>query len=183
MGDNVKNSTCQETDDEWDLETPPHYHHYLGYHEAPSGSSQDVAGQEEQPATKKRKLEITTLSGEENTSAPNPTRLGSTERDKLFSALHSQLSNFQKSLPQLRKIERMPSYVGSRDLSRRIEAHLQQSLPLKMRDPGSFMVTIALGKNQQVRAMLDLGASVNLMPYSIYARLGLRDLKPNLMTL
>ena len=133
MGDNVKNSTCQESDEEWDLETPPHYHYYLGYYEdeAPSGSSQDVTGQEVEPATKKRKLEIITLSGEENTSVPNPTRLGSTERDKYFSALHSQLSNFQKSLPQLRKMETMPSYVGSRDLSRRIQAHLQQSLHLR----------------------------------------------------
>ena len=52
-----------------------------------------------------------------------------------------------------------------------------------MRDPGSFMVTIVIGNNQKVRAMLDLGAGVNLMPYSTYTRLGLGELKPTKMTL
>ena len=31
--------------------------------------------------------------------------------------------------------------------------------------------------------MLDLGASVNLMPYSVYLQLGLGELKPTTMTL
>ena len=83
---------------------------------------------------------------ERNPEGPLRFRGEGRHRFRPFSALHSQLSNFQKSLPQLRKMERMPSYVGSRDLSRRIETHLQQSLPLKMRDPGDFMVTITLGK-------------------------------------
>ncbi|XP_015573039.1 uncharacterized protein LOC107261040 [Ricinus communis] len=34
-----------------------------------------------------------------------------------------------------------------------------------------------------VKAMLDLGASTNLMPYSIYAQLGLGELKPTTMSL
>jgi len=50
-----------------------------------------------QPATKKRKLEITTLSVEENTSAPNPTRISSTERDVVFHPPFSA-STFSKIL-------------------------------------------------------------------------------------
>ena len=34
-----------------------------------------------------------------------------------------------------------------------------------------------------VRALLDLGASVNLLPYSIYKQLGLRELKATTITL
>ena len=33
------------------------------------------------------------------------------------------------------------------------------------------------------KALLDLGASVNLLPYSIYKRLGLGELKPTSITL
>ena len=33
------------------------------------------------------------------------------------------------------------------------------------------------------KAMLDLGASVNLLPYSVYKQLGLGELKPTTITL
>ena len=33
------------------------------------------------------------------------------------------------------------------------------------------------------RALLDLGASVNLLPYSVYEQLGLEELKPTSITL
>ena len=171
----------QEEGDEWDPETPPHYHNYLGYHESPSCSSQDIVGKELQPTTRKRKLEFTTTSNEESTSKSE--RISDIDKDKLFSEMHSQLSKFQSYLPKLRKMEKMPSYTGSRDLSRRLEAHLQQCLPPKIRDPGSFMITIVIGNNQKVKGMLDLEARVNLMPYSTYTRLGLGELKPTKMTL
>ena len=34
-----------------------------------------------------------------------------------------------------------------------------------------------------MKALLDLGASVNLLPYSMYKKLGLRELKPTTITL
>jgi hypothetical protein len=37
--------------------------------------------------------------------------------------------------------------------------------------------------NQINRALLDLGASVNLLPYAVYLQLGLGDLKPTATTL
>ena len=40
-----------------------------------------------------------------------------------------------------------------------------------------------IGVSQIERALLDLGASVNLLPYSIYVQLGLGELKPTYMTL
>jgi hypothetical protein len=40
-----------------------------------------------------------------------------------------------------------------------------------------------IGANQIERALLDLGASVNLLPYSVYLQLGLGELKPTSMTL
>jgi hypothetical protein len=40
-----------------------------------------------------------------------------------------------------------------------------------------------IGVSQIERALLDLGASVNLLPYSVYLQLGLGELKPTTMTL
>jgi len=40
-----------------------------------------------------------------------------------------------------------------------------------------------IGDNKVERALLDLGASVNLLPYSVYVQLGLGELKPTLETL
>jgi hypothetical protein len=40
-----------------------------------------------------------------------------------------------------------------------------------------------IGVNQINRALLDLGASVNLLPYSVYLQLGLGELKPTTVTL
>jgi hypothetical protein len=40
-----------------------------------------------------------------------------------------------------------------------------------------------IGANQIERALLDLGSSVNLLPYSVYLQLGLGELKPTSLTL
>ena len=53
---------------------------------------------------------------------------------------------------------------------------------LKLKDPRSFMVNISIGDKETARAMLDLGANINIMPYSVYLRLELGKLKLTLMT-
>ena len=45
------------------------------------------------------------------------------------------------------------------------------------------MVNISIEGKKIARAMLDLGASINIIPYSVYQRLGLGKLKPTPMTL
>eukprot|EP00257_Ricinus_communis_P022004 XP_015581612.1 uncharacterized protein LOC107262148 [Ricinus communis] len=52
-----------------------------------------------------------------------------------------------------------------------------------MKDPGSFTINITIGDKKDTKATLDLGASINLMPYSMYERLGLEELKPTTMSL
>ena len=61
--------------------------------------------------------------------------------------------------------------------SEAVNSVLQQELPPKLKDPRSFNINITIGNGEVVKAMLDLGASINLMPYSIYAQLGLGELK------
>ncbi|CAA0831248.1 Unknown protein, partial [Striga hermonthica] len=60
---------------------------------------------------------------------------------------------------------------------------MHHDLPKKERDPGGFVIKIALGNEKEASGMLDLGAEINLMPFSIFQRLGLGDLRPTRMCL
>ncbi|RDY05555.1 hypothetical protein CR513_10589, partial [Mucuna pruriens] len=62
-------------------------------------------------------------------------------------------------------------------------ARISQVLPEKCRDPGIFSVPCTIGECTFADAMLDLGASINVMPASIYRSLNLGDLEPIGMTI
>nr|XP_028948149.1 uncharacterized protein LOC114820951 [Malus domestica] len=62
-------------------------------------------------------------------------------------------------------------------LSEKVSAVLQRKLPLKLKDAGSFTIPCVIGGKEFGRALCDLGASINLMPYSVYESLNLGDLK------
>ena len=54
---------------------------------------------------------------------------------------------------------------------------------MKYKDPGSPTISVNIGGSCVERALLDLGANVNLLPYSVYKQLGLGELKPTTITL
>ena len=54
---------------------------------------------------------------------------------------------------------------------------------MKYKDPGSPTISVNIGGTCIDKALLDLGASVNLLPYSVYKELGLGELKPTNITL
>ena len=56
-------------------------------------------------------------------------------------------------------------------------------VPTKLKDPGSFIIDITIGDRQTAKAMFDNGASINLMPYSIYKQLGLGAYEPTHMVI
>ncbi|MFS7905812.1 putative aspartic peptidase domain superfamily [Helianthus anomalus] len=56
-------------------------------------------------------------------------------------------------------------------------------LPEKLTNPGIFTIPFLFGGDVRNHALADLGASINLMPYLFYEKLGLGDLKPTRMTL
>ena len=49
---------------------------------------------------------------------------------------------------------------------------------MKYKDPGCPTISVNIGGTCVEKALLDLGASVNLLPYSMYKQLGLGELKP-----
>ncbi|XP_014515649.1 uncharacterized protein LOC106773474 [Vigna radiata var. radiata] len=62
-------------------------------------------------------------------------------------------------------------------------AIIQKMLPPKLQDPGSFTIPCTIGDLEVGRAMIDLGASINLMPLSMFKRIEGLELKPTRMTL
>ncbi|RDX84356.1 hypothetical protein CR513_34606, partial [Mucuna pruriens] len=58
-----------------------------------------------------------------------------------------------------------------------------QVLPRKCRDPGIFFVPCTIGDCTFADAMLDLGASINVIPTSFYRSLNFGDLEPTGMTI
>ena len=59
----------------------------------------------------------------------------------------------------------------------------QHKTPPKYKDPGCPTISCTIGDYIMEHALLDLGASVNLMPFNVYKKLGLGELKPTLITL
>ncbi|RDY08531.1 hypothetical protein CR513_07224, partial [Mucuna pruriens] len=59
----------------------------------------------------------------------------------------------------------------------------RQTLPKKCRDLGIFSVPCTIGDCTFANAILDLGASINVMPTSIYKSLNCGDLEPTGMTI
>ena len=54
---------------------------------------------------------------------------------------------------------------------------------MKYKDPGCPTISCTIGNTVIKQALLDLGASVNLLPYSVYQQLELGELKPTKVTL
>ena len=68
-------------------------------------------------------------------------------------------------------------------LTKQVSAIIQSRNPVKYKDPGSPTISVNIGGTSIDKALLDLGASVNLLPYSVYKQLGLGELKPTNITL
>ena len=68
-------------------------------------------------------------------------------------------------------------------LTKQVSAIIQRKNPVKYKDPGSPTISVNIGGNCIDKSLLDLGASVNLLPYSVYKQLGLGELKPANITL
>nr|GEW73999.1 reverse transcriptase domain-containing protein [Tanacetum cinerariifolium] len=62
-------------------------------------------------------------------------------------------------------------------------AVLLKKLPEKLADPGKFLIPCDFPEMDECLALADLGASVNLMPLSVWNKLSLPQLTPTLMTL
>ncbi|GJW31461.1 reverse transcriptase domain-containing protein [Tanacetum coccineum] len=67
--------------------------------------------------------------------------------------------------------------ISAAFLSNESSVMIQNKVPPKLGDPGSFLIPYNFNKTFSCNALADLGASINLMPYSLYAKLSLKTLK------
>jgi hypothetical protein len=58
-----------------------------------------------------------------------------------------------------------------------VSSLIQHNTSPKFKDPGTPTISCVIGNTEIERALLDLGAGVNLLPYSVYQQLGLGELK------
>ncbi|XP_073057423.1 uncharacterized protein [Primulina eburnea] len=68
-------------------------------------------------------------------------------------------------------------------LSEECYAILQNKLPSKLKDPGSFSIPCTIESSFFSKTLCDLGASINLMPYSCFEKLGIGEVKPTTISL
>ncbi|GJZ86824.1 reverse transcriptase domain-containing protein [Tanacetum coccineum] len=91
---------------------------------------------------------------------------------KFASTLKTLIGNKEK----LSEMARTP-------LNENCSAVILNKLPKKLRDPGRFLIPCEFSGINTCNALADLGASINLMPYSVWKDLSLPELTPTCMTL
>ena len=132
-------------------------------------------------------------------SVPYPQRLVKENLNKQFKKFLEVFKKLHINIPFADTLAQMPSYAKfMKDIlsnKRKLEefetvalteecsAILQKKLPPKLKDPGSFYIPCTIGQCNFERALCDLGASVNLMPLSVYRKLGLGEVKPTTVSL
>ncbi|XP_038882421.1 uncharacterized protein LOC120073691 [Benincasa hispida] len=68
-------------------------------------------------------------------------------------------------------------------LTHECSALFQNNLPEKLKDPVRFTLPCSIGGKEVGHALCDLGASINLMPLSIFMKLGIGEARPTIVAL
>ncbi|KAM1236829.1 hypothetical protein PS2_037625 [Malus domestica] len=126
-------------------------------------------------------------------NVPFPSRFLQSKNEEEEKDVLETFRKVQVNIPLLDAIKQIPKYakclkklcttkkrVREKEVvhvSENVSAILQHKLPPKSKDPGSFTIPCVIGNTRFKSAMLDLGASINVMPYSIYASMNLGALK------
>ena len=94
-----------------------------------------------------------------------------------------QVPTYAKFLKDLCRVKKGLGIEKKAFLTEQVSAIIQSKTPVKYKDLGSPTISVNIGGTCIDKALLDLGASVNLLPYSVYKQLGLGELKPTNITL
>ncbi|XP_022855606.1 uncharacterized protein LOC111376845 [Olea europaea var. sylvestris] len=157
-----------------------------------------------EPTAKLRESEKDRSSIEESTpseeAVKNPSRVPFPQALKSTSkstSQHSKILEYLKqvkvNLPLLHVISQVPIYAKvlkdlctikwkhhvekTTFLTEHVNAVIEQKVPPKYKEPGCPNVSCIIGNHEIAQALLDLGASVNIIPYAIYSALGLGKIK------
>nr|GEZ96657.1 DNA-directed DNA polymerase [Tanacetum cinerariifolium] len=93
------------------------------------------------------------------------------------------MSKFASTLKALIGNKEKLSEMDRTSFNEHYSAVLLKKLPEKLGDPGKFLIPCDFPGMAECLAPADLGASINLMPFSVWKRLYILDLTPTCMTL
>ena len=124
---------------------------------------------------------------------PFPSRLAFSKKIEEENELFETFRKVQINIPLLNAIKQIPSYAKFlKDLCTKkrkfkanekiqvnanVSAVIQKKLPPKCKDPRIFAIPCTIGDLHVESAMLDLGASINVMPYSVFQSLNVGPLE------
>ncbi|KAK1413167.1 hypothetical protein QVD17_34937 [Tagetes erecta] len=119
---------------------------------------------------------------------PYPVRLKQQKYTREYGHFLDMFKHIKINLPFIEVLQQMPKYakflkdilknkcklgdLSPVPLNGECSAVVTNTLPEKLSDPGVFTIPCLFGSNLETRALADLGASINLMPYSLYEKLG-----------
>nr|GEV75928.1 hypothetical protein [Tanacetum cinerariifolium] len=93
------------------------------------------------------------------------------------------MPKFASTLKALIRNKEKLSEMARTPLNEHCSAVLLKKLPEKLGDPDKFLIPCDFPSMSECLALADLGASIILMPFSVWKRLSLPDLIPTCMTL
>ena len=130
---------------------------------------------------------------------PFPGRLKKQAEEKHYKKFLEIFRSLHINIPLADALEQMPKYAkylkdmltkkkkwGEHEtvmLTEESSALLKKKLLPKLKDPGSFSIPCMIGDVKFSNALCDLGASVNLMPYSLFVKLGIGEMKNTTISL
>ena len=130
---------------------------------------------------------------------PYPGRFTGSRLDEQFAKFLEVLKKLYVNIPLTDAIKQIPTYakflkdilsnntsvdlVETINIPENCSAIIQNKLPTKLKDPGSFSIPCSINNFSIDRALCDLGASIILMPLSMCNRLNLGTLKPTNISL
>ncbi|XP_022841946.1 uncharacterized protein LOC111365637 [Olea europaea var. sylvestris] len=100
-----------------------------------------------------------------------------------FAETLAQMPNYAKFLKEVMSKKRKLEEFETVKLTEECSAILQKKLPHKLKDLGSINIPCNIGGITFARALCDIGASINLMPLSVFKKLGLGKVNPTTLTL
>ncbi|GJY63370.1 reverse transcriptase domain-containing protein [Tanacetum coccineum] len=94
-----------------------------------------------------------------------------------------EMPKFNKWLSSLLRNKEKLEEIAIMTVNVECSAIIMNKVPEKLEDPGKFLIPCALQELNRTSALADSGASINLLPHSIYKKLELEALTPTQMTL
>nr|GEV06364.1 reverse transcriptase domain-containing protein [Tanacetum cinerariifolium] len=178
---------------------PPTNNESTNYVQTPIPNSEPIVA----PITKAVAAPVRALNPNPKPSIPYPFRLydqklGDKDNDQkeiffqIFQDLNFNISftdalilmpKFRPTIKSLLTNKDKMFELAKTPLNEHCSAALLKKLPEKLGDPDKFLIPCDFLRMDECLALADLGASINLMPLSVWNKLSLPELTPTLMTL